>query len=62
MAKRKRAVKNGLRLTPELPLFSHQKRRCACCGENEVYLDIRTLDWCEPCIWRFVNAGDGCTR
>jgi hypothetical protein len=49
-------IKDGLRLTPELPLEHGEKRLCANCGENEVYLDVRTLDWCEPCIAQLVEG------
>ncbi len=31
------------------------KRRCVKCGRNEIYRDIKTMDWCEPCIWEFVK-------
>lgn len=34
----------------------HKKKLCSKCGKNEVYLNIETLDWCEPCIWRFVQC------
>jgi hypothetical protein len=37
-SKQKRMIKDGLRLTPELPLEHGEKRLCANCGENEVYL------------------------
>jgi len=53
MRRRKRMIKNGLRETPELPL-GQAKRLCAKCGKNEVYQEIRTMDWCEPCIAKFV--------
>ncbi len=36
-------------------LFSYDKRICTKCGVNEIYVDIRTMDWCEPCIWEFVK-------
>jgi hypothetical protein len=48
--------KDVLRLTPELPLEHGEKRLCANCGENKVYLDVRTLDWCEPCIAQLVEG------
>ena len=28
-----------------------ENRMCTRCRINPVYLDIKTLDWCEPCIW-----------
>lgn len=28
-----------------------EKRVCSRCGINPVYLNIKTLDWCEPCIY-----------
>jgi hypothetical protein len=39
----------------QLPL-PQTKRMCAKCGQREVYQDIATMDWCEPCIWRFVRG------
>ncbi len=30
-------------------------RVCTRCGVNPVYMDIETMDWCEECIWRYVN-------
>ena len=51
-------IKDGLRLTPELRLEHGEKRLCANCGENEVYLDVRTLDWCEPCIAQQVERDE----
>ncbi len=31
------------------------KPRCTRCGLNEVYLNIHTLDLCEPCILAIVQ-------
>ncbi len=31
-------------------------RKCSKCRVNDVYLDIETLDWCEQCLWEYVNA------
>jgi len=46
-------TKSGLRETPELPL-GQAKRLCANCENHEVYMEIKTMDWCEACIAKFV--------
>jgi hypothetical protein len=43
------------RIAPELNLVE-KKRICERCGLNEVYLNIKTQTWCEPCLWRFLNS------
>ncbi len=35
--------------------FNMKLPLCAKCGKNEVYQNIYTMDWCEPCIWEFVK-------
>jgi formylmethanofuran dehydrogenase subunit E len=42
---------------PEFELKSG-KRLCSRCGEREVYQDTKTMDWCEPCIAKFVEDGN----
>lgn len=32
------------------------KRICSRCKTNEVYQGFKNMDWCEQCIWEFVNA------
>ena len=32
------------------------KRLCVRCRKRQVYLDIRTMDYCEPCIWDAVKT------
>ncbi len=32
-----------------------EKRICVQCGVNEIYQNIKTMNWCEPCIWEFVK-------
>lgn len=48
LSHRPKFVQTGLGL-------EYHKRLCVKCGMNEVYLDIETLDWCEECIWKYVN-------
>jgi hypothetical protein len=31
------------------------KRLCAKCGKREPYLNIATLDWCEPCLFAYIK-------
>ena len=35
-----------------------QKRICSRCGRNEVYQDLKNMDWCEECINQFVMECD----
>ena len=39
----------------ELRFAQMEKRICTKCGKNEVYRDIKNMDWCEDCIWEFVK-------
>jgi hypothetical protein len=39
---------------PELSL-GNAKRLCERCGLNEVYLDIKTMTLCEPCLYQIVQ-------
>jgi hypothetical protein len=38
-----------------LPLKESTKRLCVHCRKRKVYLDIKTMDYCEPCIWNMVK-------
>jgi hypothetical protein len=58
--KRRRRIKQD-RFTAQLGLVEH-RRLCAKCGINTVYLDIATMDWCEPCIWAFVQRSSSKTN
>jgi hypothetical protein len=39
-----------------LPFDDTPKRLCARCRQRQVYLDIKTMDYCEPCIWDVVKT------
>ena len=41
----------------ELEIQQHN-RLCSKCGRNEVYRDLKGMDWCEPCINQFVMECD----
>jgi hypothetical protein len=45
----KAAMERQLKLTYE------KKRMCKKCRERPVYLDIKGMDWCEECMWKFVK-------
>jgi hypothetical protein len=46
-------VKNRDSAEPELSI-TYPKRRCVRCRKAEVYLDVATMDLCEPCLWKLV--------
>ncbi len=56
MGRRKRMIRYGLRQTAELPLENEKNRLCSRAAGTKSYLDIRTMDWCKPCIWESVRT------
>ncbi len=49
---RRRTKENESTLFLQLDI---QNRICVKCGRNQIYQDIKTMDWCEPCLWEFVK-------
>ncbi len=41
--------------TQTLLALECDKPLCSRCGMNAVYLNIPTLDLCEPCVWAIVQ-------
>ena len=34
----------------------YPKRKCARCGNAEIYLDLISMDYCEPCLWESLSS------